>query len=128
MPVVRQITDQSRPAGCTATAAGMFRVLCKGGTFDCHFHDYAEYWLICRGKARVMSEGRHYYVQGGDIICTKAGDEHDVVEVYEDLEAFYLEEAGPADGRCGHLHHDEQKAIRHRVPALPLPADFPAAP
>ena len=125
MPVVQHINDETRPDGCTATAAGSFGVSTDAGRFDCHFHDYAEYWLIHQGKAKVMSEGQHYYVQPGDIVCTKAGDEHDVVEVYEDLEAFYLEEGGPPDARRGHLHLSEEKAAGHPVPALSLPDDFP---
>lgn len=126
MPVVQTINDETRPDGVSATAGGTFRVNTENGRFDCHYHDYAEYWLIYQGKARVMSEGRTYYVQKGDIVCTARGVEHDVVEVYEDLEAFYLEEQGPPDGRKGHLHRDAEKAKGHSVPALPLPADFPA--
>lgn len=125
MPVVQRINDETRPEGITATAAGMFHVPTEGGRFDCHFHDYAEYWLIYKGKAKVISEGREYYVKPGDIVCTAAGVEHDVLEVYEDIEAFFLEEAGPADGRKGHLHRDEEKAKGHPVPAKQLPPDFP---
>jgi mannose-6-phosphate isomerase-like protein (cupin superfamily) len=125
MPVVRTINDDTRPTGCTATSAGTFSVPTDGGRFDCHFHDYAEYWLVVAGKAKVVSEGEDYYVRSGDIVCTAAGDEHDVIEVYEDLTAFYLEEAGPPDARKGHLHRDAEKARGHDVPALPLPAGFP---
>ena len=73
---------------------------------------------------QVMSEGKEYYVKPGDIVCTKAGDEHDVLEVYEDLAAFWLEDATPSGGRTGHLHLDEVKAKGHPVPAKPLPKDF----
>ncbi len=61
----------------------------------------------------------------GDIVCTKAGDEHDILEVYESLEAFYFEDATPEDGRVGHLHRDAEKAKGHPVPNLPIPEDFP---
>ena len=129
MPVIhtseKSMGAERRPEWCEVTAAGVFRVSTDGGKFDCHFHDCHEYWLIYKGKAKVMSEGRAYYVQAGDIVCTKAGDEHDVLEVYEDLEAFYFEDATPEGGRVGHLHKDDQKAQRHSVPAKPLPAEFP---
>jgi len=92
---------------------------------DCHYHDYAEYWLVTGGKAKVMSEGEEFYVRAGDIVCTAAGDEHDVLEVYENLTAFYLEEAGPPDARKGHLHRDAARAEGHDVPGLPVPGDFP---
>lgn len=129
MPVVRTLQraleQVNRPEWCGVTSAGIFRVSTVGGAFDCHFHDCHEYWLVFKGKARVMSEGEEFYVGPGDIVCTKAGDEHDVVEVYEDLEAFWFEDATPAGGRIGHLHVDEHKAKGHPVPAKPLPTDFP---
>jgi len=130
MPVVRtsekSMDAGHRPDWCEVTAAGVFAVKREGGRFDCHYHDCHEYWLIYRGKARVMSEGREFYVKAGDIVCTKAGDEHDVLEVYEDLEAFYFEDASPEGGRTGHLHQDAEKAKGHAVRALPVPDDFPA--
>ena len=110
----------------SVTSAGIFRVLVNGGMFDCHYHDCHEYWLVFKGKAKVMSEKREYYVKPGDIVCTRAGDEHDVLEVYGDLEAFWFEDATPEGGRTGHLHRDDEKAKQHRVPACPLPEDFPA--
>jgi len=130
MPIVRTTNKRgldasNRPAWCGVTAAGIFRVHRGGRRFDCHYHDYNEYWLVFKGKAKICSEEVEFYVKAGDIVCTRAGDEHDVLEVYEDFEAFFFEEAGPADARIGHLHRDAEKAAGHPVPALPLPADFP---
>lgn len=129
MPVIRTtqgaLTAGNRPDWCQVTSAGVFRVPTDGGRFDCHFHDCDEYWLVFAGKARVMTEGEEYYVMPGDTVCTRAGDEHDVVAVYEDLEAFYFEDATPAGGRTGHLHRDPDKAQGHPVPARPVPQDFP---
>jgi len=129
MPVVRTsegaLTETSRPEWCKVTSAGIFRVFTKGGRFDCHFHDCDEYWLVFKGKAKVMTEGREFYVKPGDIVCTKADDEHDLLEVYEDLEAFWFEDETPEGGRTGHLHRDDEKAKGHPVPAKSLPPDFP---
>lgn len=129
MPVIRTsekaMGNGNRPEWCQVTSAGIFRVSFSRGRFDCHYHDCHEYWLIFRGKAKVMSEGRIFYVKAGDIVCTRAGDEHDVLEVYEDLEAFWFEDVTPAGGRVGHLHRDEAKAKGHAVPGLPIPEDFP---
>jgi mannose-6-phosphate isomerase-like protein (cupin superfamily) len=128
MPVIRTsekpLGEGNRPEWCTVTSAGVFRVG-RGGRFDRHYHDYPEYWLVFRGKAKVMAEGEEHYVKPGDIVCTEAGVEHDVVEVYEDLEAFWFEEAGPPGARRGHLHLSEEKAAAHPVPGMPLPPDFP---
>jgi uncharacterized protein YjlB len=117
--------SQNRPEWSGVTSAGVFRVPFANGRFDCHYHDCHEYWLVFRGKARVMTEGRAFYVKPGDIVCTKAGDEHDILEVYEDLEAFWFEDVTPAGGRVGHLHRDAEKALGHAVPGLPVPEDFP---
>jgi len=130
MPIIRTrkraLDADNRPEWSGVTSAGIFSVTAVGGSFDCHFHDCNEYWLIFKGKAKVVSEGVEHYVGIGDIVCTKAGDEHDVLEVYEDLEAFWFEDTTPAGGRIGHLHRDELKAKGHPVPGMPLPPDFPA--
>ena len=129
MPVIRTtekpLGEGNRPDWCKVTSAGVFKVPTANGWFDLHYHDCDEYWLIYKGKAKVMSEGREYYVKPGDIVCMQTGVEHDVLEVYEDLEAFWLEDACPPGGRTGHLHRDPSKAKKHPVPAKPLPADFP---
>ena len=129
MPVFRTaqrgMNPENRPEWSDVTAAGLFRIPTEGGRFDSHFHDCDEYWLIFEGRAKVRTEGREFYVQRGDIVCTRAGDEHDVLEVYETVEAFYFEGAMPAGGRVGHLHRDAAAAAGHDVPAIPLPNDFP---
>ena len=130
MPVIslreESMGPRRRPEWCPVTSAGIFRISAQGGRFDCHYHDCHEYWLVFKGKAKVMSEGKEYYVRAGDIVCTKAGEEHDLLEVYEDLEAFYFEDATPEGGRRGHLIRDENKAKGHDVPFKPLPEDFPS--
>lgn len=127
MPVIRttkgMMSAANRPEWSAVTTAGIFRVPAKNGRFDCHYHDCHEYWLVFAGKAKVMSEGQAYYVKPGDIVCTRAGDEHDVLEVYEDLAAFWFEDATPAGGRIGHLHRDESKRAGHAVPAMPVPRE-----
>ena len=128
MPVIRttekMLCEGNRPDWCKVTSAGIFRVPAVNGWFDCHYHDCDEYWLVFQGKAKVMTEGQVHYVRPGDIVCTKAGDEHDVVEVYEDFEAFWFEDVTPDGGRIGHLRRPEH-AQKHPVPAKPVPEDFP---
>ncbi len=130
MPVVRtrekSLQAGNRPEWSDVTSAGIFRVQARGGRFDDHYHDCDEYWLVFRGKAKVRTEGTEHYVMPGDIVCTRAGDEHDVLEVYEDLEAFWFEASTPAGGRAGHLHRSPEKAKGHAVAFRELPKDFPA--
>ena len=115
MPVHRGLGLDNRPAWCDVTSAGIFKVP-RDGRFDRHYHDFNEYWLVYKGRAKVLSEGQEYAVGPGDIVCTRAGDEHDVLEVYEDLEAFWFEEALEGEGRLGHLHRSPELAQGHLVP------------
>lgn len=98
MPVIRtterELGEGNRPGWSNVTSAGVFRVPASGGRSDGHYHDCNEYWLIFAGKAKVFSEGRSYYVKAGDVLCTKAGDEHDVIEVFTHRRA-----AGPRSRR-----------------------------
>ena len=117
----------NKPDWCQTPAAGYFRMPKEGGTHDCHYHDYNELYLICRGKAKILINGKEYYVKAQDIVCIKSGDEHDILEIYgeEEFELFWLYEPGPEGGRLGHLHRSPQKAQGHPVPAEPIPPDFP---
>jgi mannose-6-phosphate isomerase-like protein (cupin superfamily) len=99
------------------TSAGTFRVE-PNGRFDLHYHDCDEYWLVFSGRARVLVGSQTYTVGPGDIVCTPTGTEHDVVGVYETLEAFWFEAATPPGGRIGHLHRTPEAAKGHEVPLL----------
>jgi mannose-6-phosphate isomerase-like protein (cupin superfamily) len=117
MVVVRTISPEARPSWSDVTSAGVFRVQ-PDGRFDRHYHDCAEYWLVFAGRARVLVGERTYQVGPGDIVCTRTGTEHDVVGVYETLEAFWFEASPPPGGRIGHLHRTDEDARGHDVPAL----------
>ena len=58
------------------------------------------------------------------MVVTQAGDEHDVLEVYEELEGFFVE-TGLPEGGGRHLHRRQEDRLGHEVPARPVPADFP---
>lgn len=118
------MAGKNRPSWCDVTGAAVLKGM-NSGHFDRHYHDCNEYWMICKGKAKVWVNGRTYYVRDGDIVCTKAGEEHDVLELYEPIVGYYLEDATPPGGRVGHLHRTEADAKGHPVPLLPVPADFP---
>jgi mannose-6-phosphate isomerase-like protein (cupin superfamily) len=121
-----RLAPDNRPPWCDVAGIGVFRIR-PDATFDPHFHDFHEYWLIYEGKGKVRIGNEVHYVQAGDVVCTPAGSVHDIVEIYEELEAFYFEEAPSPDGRLGHRHRHEGDAIGHSVPVAPLPEDFPPA-
>jgi mannose-6-phosphate isomerase-like protein (cupin superfamily) len=122
------LTAGNKPEWCQIQLAGFFQLAKEGGEHDCHYHDYNELYLICRGRAKIMNDGQEHYVKPGDIVCIKAGAEHDILEVYgdDDFQLFWLYEPGPPAGRFGHLHRSPDKARGHPVPAKPIPPDFPS--
>ena len=123
MPVIsvreERMIGERRPAWSTVTAAGIFTVPRMRGRFDRHYHDCDEYWLVYRGRALVLSEGVEFEVGPGDIVCTQAGEEHDVLAVAEDLEAFFWEDQLPPGGMRGHLHRTPAAEAGHDVATMP---------
>jgi mannose-6-phosphate isomerase-like protein (cupin superfamily) len=121
------LAAETKPDWCQTPYAGFFRLPKVGGEHDCHYHEYNELYLVSRGKAKILNAGTEHYVRERDIVCIRAGDEHDILEVYgdEDLELFWLYEPGPENARRGHLHRRPEQARPHPVPAKPIPADFP---
>lgn len=117
LTVVRTLSPDARPEWSDVTSAGTFRVE-PNGRFDLHYHDCAEYWLVFSGRASVLVGSQTYTVGPGDIVCTPTGTEHDVVGVYETLEAFWFEATTPPGGRIGHLHRTPEAAKGHEVPLL----------
>jgi mannose-6-phosphate isomerase-like protein (cupin superfamily) len=121
------LTLENSPDWCQIPRAGFFRMPSEGGEHDRHYHDFNELYLICRGKAKILNGDGEYYIHAGDIVCIKAGDEHDILEIYgdDDLELFWLYEPAGRPGRFGHLHRTAESAQPHPVAAKPVPPDFP---
>ncbi len=105
MPVMRG--PQDKPDFVTWSNFGIGEVV-DATTFDRHFHDADEYWIVLDGRARVMSEGQEYEIGPGDVLATKMGDEHDILEVLDGpLRIFWFEEELRGLKRPGHLHYPE---------------------
>ena len=104
----------SAPPWSALSAAGWFRLSAAGYRFDRHFHDCAEYWAITEGRARVAVGDDLFDVGPGDLVCTPAGTEHDIVLSYTDeLVLLFIEEAVPPGGSPGHQHRDPADAWHH---------------
>lgn len=104
------------PAWSSLSAAGWFSLSAAGYRFDRHFHDCAEYWAITEGRARVAVGDDLFDVGPGDLVCTPAATEHDIVVAYTDeLVLLFIEEAVPPGGKPGHRHRDPATAW-HPVP------------
>jgi len=90
----------------------------KETNLDCHFHDCDEFWIIYRGCATVMTEGKHYEVSAGDCVAIGMGHHHDMPLVQEKIHAVYFETTMEGLKRGGHLWnhtHGQAKPQLDRV-------------
>jgi mannose-6-phosphate isomerase-like protein (cupin superfamily) len=75
----------------------------KRTSFDNHFHDCDEYWIIFQGRGVAVSEGNRFEVAPGDCVATGMGHHHDMPEVAEPVRAVYFETTMEGQKRHGHL-------------------------
>jgi mannose-6-phosphate isomerase-like protein (cupin superfamily) len=112
--VWKRIEGDERPGWSDVTSTGTFRIE-PGQTFDRHFHDCDEYWLIFEGRAIIEIDNERYSIEPGDIVCTEIGREHDFLQVLETVRGFWFEAVLIPGGRAGHLHRSPERAAGHRV-------------
>jgi mannose-6-phosphate isomerase-like protein (cupin superfamily) len=72
-------------------------------SFDNHYHDCDEYWIIVEGTGVAVSEGTAIEVGPGDCVITGAGDHHDFPTVTASVCAVYFETTLLGEKRTGHL-------------------------
>ncbi len=105
MPVVRKTPDKPDWLRWSGFGIG---VINTADQIEPHFHDADEYWFVFEGRARVRSEGQEYEIGPGDILVTKMGEEHDILEILAaPLKSFWVEDQLCGRKRPGHLHHPE---------------------
>ena len=110
MPVIRSVDDKPEWVQWSNFGVGTVH---DAEPFDRHFHDAHEYWFIYSGRARVMSEGQEYEIGPGDILVTRMGDEHDILEILDGpLRSFWVEDRLQGQRRPGHLHLPNERPDR----------------
>jgi mannose-6-phosphate isomerase-like protein (cupin superfamily) len=83
----------------------------KFTSFDCHYHDCDEYWILFEGRGLAYSEGAAYLVGPGDCVATGMGHHHDLARVDAPIRAVYFETTLEGRKRRGHLwDHTHGKA------------------
>ena len=103
MPIIRR--KNANEPGDEVTAWGLARFKAgERGVTERHYHDCDEYVFMIDGRMRMRSEGIDYVVEPGDVLVTRMGDEHEIVEILEDTTYFWLETALRGEKRSGHLH------------------------
>jgi quercetin dioxygenase-like cupin family protein len=70
---------------------------------ELHFHDCDEFIFMIEGKCVMKSEGILYTLEKGDVLATRMGDEHELMEILEDTVYFWAEGKLPGRKRSGHL-------------------------
>lgn len=84
----------------------------KETSFDCHYHDCDEYWILFEGCGVAVSEGRSYEVGPGDCVVTGMGFHHDFPLVHEAVKSVYFETGLEGEKRRGHLwNHTHGEAV-----------------
>lgn len=99
-PNVTTPTDEFTSWGLAKFKAGQKNVT------ESHHHDCDEFVFMLEGKMLMRSEGIDYVVVPGDVLVTRMGDEHEILDILENTRYFWVE--GPLRGRKrhGHLHRD----------------------
>ncbi len=106
MPVFNSRELRENPELSRFSSFGIIDVE-RGGNVELHFHDCDEWWIVTRGRALITIEDEEYEVERGDMIYTPRGEDHEIKEVYQDLEGVYFEGELCGEKRRGHLHHPD---------------------
>lgn len=113
----QKLTPGNRPEHCPASAVGKFVIRADGtARFDRHHHEFAEFWFIAQGRGTVLIGDTEYHVEAGDVLFTAPGQDHDILDVAEELHVFYLSAEPPPGASPDHLHRTPEAALKHTVP------------
>jgi mannose-6-phosphate isomerase-like protein (cupin superfamily) len=77
-----------------------------GDMVKLHFHDANQFWIIIEGRGTATSEGITYELGPGDMLMTRAGDDHSLI-VTEEMVAVYFYGVMPPGGRFGYLYRGD---------------------
>ena len=70
---------------------------------ELHYHDCDEFIFMIEGRCVFKSEGIVYTLEPGDLLVTRMGDEHELLEILEDTVYFWAETELRGQKRTGHL-------------------------
>ena len=103
MPIIQGpgVTEPSEEY--TAWGLARFEAGLKNVT-EMHYHDCDEFVFMVSGRVLMRSEGIDYTLGPGDVLVTRAGDEHQLMEILEDTVYFWAETELKGQKRPGHLH------------------------
>jgi mannose-6-phosphate isomerase-like protein (cupin superfamily) len=94
---------ETEPGSASAENRGDPASYPRETSFDRHYHDCDEYWIILEGRAVAVTEGKRFEVGPGDCVATGMGHHHDLPVVEERVRAVYFETTMEGRKRGGHL-------------------------
>jgi mannose-6-phosphate isomerase-like protein (cupin superfamily) len=74
---------------------------------EAHYHDCDEFVFVIEGKSLMRAEGVTYTLGKGDVLVTRMGDEHELLEIIEDTTHFWACTELRGQKRRGHLHRPQ---------------------
>lgn len=84
----------------------------RNSSFDNHYHDFDEHWIVVSGEGVAYTEGKPFEVKGGDCIVTGMGHHHDFPISHTYITAVAVETTPMGEKREGHLwEHRDGKAV-----------------
>lgn len=72
-------------------------------SFDNHYHDFDEYWILYEGHGVAYTEDKPYEVGPGDCVVTGMGWHHDFPIAHDRVAAVTVETQGEGLNRPDHL-------------------------
>lgn len=72
-----------------------------------HYHDCDEFVFMIEGECVMRSEDILYTLKKGDVLVTRMGDEHELLEILGDTVYFWLCGELRGQKRQGHLYKNE---------------------
>jgi hypothetical protein len=102
MPIIQgkntnQAADDFQNWGYVQFSAGQKNIT------EPHFHDCDEYIFMISGRMLMRSEGILYTCEASDLLVTRMGDVHEVIEILEDTAYFWAMGGLRGLKRNGHL-------------------------
>lgn len=76
---------------------------------ELHYHDCDEFVFMIEGKCIMRSEDILYTLVKGDVLVTRMGDEHELLEILEDTVYFWVCAELRGQKRDGHLLRSENQ-------------------
>jgi mannose-6-phosphate isomerase-like protein (cupin superfamily) len=74
---------------------------------ELHHHDCDEFVFMIEGRCVMRSEGVLHTLEPGDVLVTRMGDEHELLEILEDTTYFWACTELRGLKRRGHLKRAE---------------------